>query len=52
MLSPMIYLKVWKKLYIKAFLSTSLTRRVKESFFDYKYLCKFEAKIITAWKVV
>jgi hypothetical protein len=28
------------------------TRRVGESFFDYEYLCEFEAKIGTARKVV
>jgi hypothetical protein len=30
----------------------SPTRRVGESFFDYQYLCEFEAKIGTARKVV
>jgi hypothetical protein len=42
--SPLIYVKVWKKLYLKAFMST---RRVRETFFDYEYLRKFEAKIGT-----
>jgi hypothetical protein len=30
----------------------SLARQVRESFFDYEYLCEFEAKIGTARKVV
>ncbi len=41
-LSPLIYLKVWTKLYLWAILS----------FFDYEYLPKFEAKIRTARNVV
>jgi hypothetical protein len=51
-LSPLIYLKVWKKIVSIGILVDSPTQQVGESFFDYEYLRKFEAKIGTARNVV
>jgi hypothetical protein len=46
-LSQLIYLRFEKTVSI-GILVNSPTRRVGESFFDYEYLCEFEAKIGTA----
>ncbi len=50
-LSPLIYLKVWKIVSIGNLVDFP-TRRVGESFLDYEYLHEFEAKIGTTPNVV
>ncbi len=41
-----------KKIVSIGILVDSPTRRVRETFFDYEYLCEYEAQIGTAQKVV
>ncbi len=49
---PIDLFKGLKKIVSTGSLVDSPTRRVGESFFNYEYLLKFEAKIVTVRKVV
>ncbi len=51
-IGPLLSFKGLKKIVSIGNLVDSPTRRVGESFFDYKYLREIEAKIGTAWNVL